>query len=455
MWWYDVQALCRTLSDQVPGAAIAGVCVSGLGPCVVPCDASLRPLRPALLYGIDTRSGEEIAELDQALGREEIFARGGSYLSSQALGPKLRWIAKHEPEVWSQAALWCTATSFIVARLTGDWVLDHHSASQCDPLYDLRAGAWIPEWAQAVARELPLPRLAWPAEPAGTVTPGGADATGLPVGTPVMTGSIDAWSEAFSVGARHPGDLMLMYGSTMFLIAVLDEMRTHPALWATAGIEPGLPTLAGGMATSGTITEWLRRLTGDTPFDSMVREARDVPAGARGLLILPYFAGERTPIFDPAARGVIAGLTLEHGRGELLRAVYEAIAFGVRHNVAALVDAGARPERVLAVGGGTRGGLWTQIVSDVTQLAQELPRQTIGAAYGDALLAAIGTGLVPADTDWTTIETIIEPDPASAHRYDELFANYLELYSATSEIVHRLVATQQSDDGVGGGHSVL
>jgi len=441
VWWEDVRALCAELVPQA-GDALAAVCVSGIGPCVVPCDAALRPLRPAILYGIDSRAGAEIAELDERLGADAILARGGSRLTSQALGPKLLWLRRHEPEVWEAAAGWYMASSFVAARLTGEYVLDHHSASQCTPLYDLAAGAWDEAWAAEVAPGVPLPRLVWPWDVVGPVTEAGAAQTGLPAGVPVVAGTIDAWSEALSVGVRRPGDLMVMYGSTMFLVGVLDAPRTHPGLWGTAGALPGSWSLAAGMATSGTLTDWLRRLAGEADFDALVARAARVPPGGDGLLVLPYFAGERNPVFDPDARGVIAGLTLTHDAGHLLRAIYEATAMGVRHNLATFADAGFAIERVVAVGGGTRAALWTQIVSDVTGVAQQLPRETIGAAYGDALLAAIGAGLAPRDADWAQVAGVVEPDDAQRELYDELFALYLELYTATADISHRLARLQ-------------
>ena len=213
------------------------------------------------------------------------------------------------------------------------------------------------------------------------------------MGIPVAAGTIDAWAEAVSVGVQDPGDTMLMYGTTMFIVAVLEQARSHPALWSTTGVLPGTHCLAGGMATSGALTGWLRRIAGDVPYELLVDEAGATPAGSDGLVVLPYFAGERTPIFDPDARGTIVGLTLPHGRGHLYRALLEATAYGVRHNLEALDEAGGAAQRLVAVGGGTRGGLWTQIVSDVTGRPQEVPRETIGAAFGDALLAGLASGL--------------------------------------------------------------
>jgi xylulokinase len=444
VWWGDVVALCRDLVPRVPAGAIAGVCVSGLGPCLVLCDAELRPLRPAILYGIDMRATEQIEQLRARYGDDRIIARGGTALSSQAVGPKLLWVRQHEPEVWQRARRWFSSHSFLVARLTGEYVLDHHTASQCDPLYEMAAGDWAHDWVGDVVGSLPMPRLAWPSDVVGTVHEDAAAVTGLPVGTPVSVGTVDAWAEAFSCGVRRPGELMLMYGSTMFMVQVVDRLRTHPLLWATAGVEPGSVTLAAGMATSGSLTAWLQQLVGGVPFAELVEEAAAVPPGAEGLLLLPYFAGERTPIFDPRARGVIAGLTLRHGRGHLYRAAYEGIAFGIRQIQELLDEAGGASSRVTAVGGGTQGALWTQIVSDVTGREQVLPAQTIGASYGDALLAAIGVGLVGGDADWTTVERTVTPDGANTRVYEELYEAYRSLYPATRYQVHLLAGLQES-----------
>lgn len=443
VWWGDVVALCRELLPQVPGAHIAGVCVSGLGPCLLMCDEDARPLRTAILYGIDMRSTAEITELTERYGEDKIVARGGKQLTTQAVGPKLLWVKRHEPEVWSRAAGWFSSNSFIVARLTGEYVLDHHTASQCDPLYDLATRDWAHDWVTDIVGELPMPRLAWPSDVVGTVTEAAAAETGLPVGTPVSAGSVDAWAEAFSCGVRRPGDLMLMYGSTMFFVQVLSQQRTHPALWTTTGVEPGSTTLSAGMATSGSLTSWVQELTGGAPFADLVAEAAAVAPGADGIVVLPYFAGERTPIFDPHARGLVAGLTLRHGRGHLFRAVYEGIAFGIRQILELLDRAGEPTTRIVGVGGGTQSALWTQIVADVTGREQLLPSETIGASYGDALLAAIGNGLVPPDTDWAKARTTVVPDAGNAEIYDALYEVYTELYTATLDQVHRLARLQE------------
>lgn len=443
VWWKDVKALCRELLPHVDGGEIRGVCMSGLGPCVVALDDGGRPLRPAILYGVDTRASEEIAELTERFGAEEILLRCGSPLTTQAVGPKLLWLRRHEPEVWERTAMFCTASSFLVNRLTGEYVQDHHSASQSDPLYELDSNRWIPEWAEEIAPAIELPRLLWPWEVAGEVSAEAAEATGIAAGTPVAAGTIDTWAEAASVGVRNPGDMMVMYGTTMFLVQVLTKARPHPHLWSTASLEPGSHNVAGGMATSGALAAWVSELTGSVPHEQLGREAGEVAPGADGLVVLPYFAGERSPLFDPRARGLIFGLTLAHGRAHLYRAMLEGSAYGARHILEEMAEAGGQVERGVAVGGGTRGGLWTQIVSDVTGIpGQDIPRVRVGAAYGDALFAARATGLAPPDASWNEPEGTIEPDPAHREVYDQLYATYRELYPATREQMHRLADLQ-------------
>lgn len=442
VWWKDFLALTRELVSAVDDR-LHGLAVSGIGPCLLPAAEDGTPLRPAILYGVDTRASAEIAELTGELGAAEILHRGGTPLSSQAVGPKIRWLARHEPEVYERTSLLFMASSYLVHRLTGRYVLDHHSASQCDPMYDQGALGWADDWAARVAPGIQLPELAWPTEVVGTVSAAAARETGLPQGLPVTAGTVDAWAEATSVGVREPGDVMLMYGTTMFLIQVLAEARPNPGLWTTSGAFPGTRTLAAGMATSGAITDWLRSLLG-AGFGILTAEAAEVPAGSRGLLLLPYFAGERTPIFDPDARGMIAGLTLGHGRAELYRAALEGIGYGVRHNLEVMRDAGGQARRFVAVGGGTKGGLWTRIVSDIAGVTQQLPAETIGACLGDALLAAIATGAEVDHDAWNPIAATVAPEPARVELYDAYYRHYRALYPATLELAHFLADQERA-----------
>ncbi|MEY9490693.1 xylulokinase [Streptomyces calvus] len=441
VWWREFGELSRELTAAGDTTVVA-VGVSGMGPCVLLTDERDAPLRPAVLYGVDTRSVAQIRRIEKELGADAIIARGGSALTTQAAGPKIAWIAEEEPGLYARARRLYMPSSWLVRKLTGAYVLDHHSASQCTPLYDTHAGDWYAPWAEQVAPGIDLPPLRWSGEAAGVLTSEAARETGLPAGIPVATGTVDAWAEALSVGAQHTGDLMLMYGTTMFLIHTVPEPLTSPSLWGTVGALPGTRNLAGGMATSGAVTNWLRDLFTGADHTELTRLAAESGPGANGLLLLPYFSGERTPVMDPHARGVIAGLTLSHTRGDLYRAALEATGFGVRHNIETIEAAGGDIRRVVAVGGGTQGPLWTRIVSDITGRPQELRTVTIGASYGGALLAAQLVASVSID-DWNPVREMVTPRTESAARYDELYALYRRLYPDTMATVHALAAVQE------------
>jgi xylulokinase len=440
LWWNELVGLTRELLTG-RDVALAAVGVSGMGPCVAVTNSKDEPLRPAMLYGIDTRAEAEIATLTDQLGDDAIVSRCGSSLTTQAVGPKLAWLGTHEPEVFAAARHIYTSSSFLVRRLTGEYVLDQHSASQADPLYDIEAERWYDPWWSELAGPLVQPPLRWPSEIAGVVTPSASSDTLIPRGTPVIAGTIDAWAEAASVGAHQVGDLMLMYGSTMFLIHSVERTLRSPTLWSTVGVSPGTRSLAGGMATSGSITAWLKELFGNVTHERLLEEARNSGPGAHGLLVLPYFAGERTPIADPRARGVIAGLTLSHTRGDVYRAVLEATAFAVRHNIDAMTAAGATISRVVAVGGGARGDLWIQIVSDATGCTQVVPTHLMGASFGIAFLAAAAIA-DPDISEWNPPHHLQYPSVGITRLYDARYDEYRELYRASEDVIHKLAREQ-------------
>ncbi len=442
VWWSEFVGIAEELT--APGdLEVTAVGVSGMGPCVVLADEHGQPVRPAILYGVDTRAEQEIAHLTNVLGREEIIAHCGAGLTSQAAGPKIAWVAKNEPEVYARARRVFMPSSYLAFQLTGEYVLDHISASQTNPMYSLRTQDWHPQWAERVAPGLELPALRWAGEAAGTLSPEVTRRVpGLKAGIPVITGTIDAWAEAVSAGTTAPGEMMLMYGTTTFLVAGIAEPMASRTLWPTSGARDGVFTLSGGMAASGAVTGWLRDLTGEKDFTNLVAEAAESEPGANGLVMLPYFSGERSPIADPSARGVIAGLTLSHTRGDLYRAALEAAAYGVRHHLETLEEAGLPVTRVVAVGGGAQSDLWPQIVSDVTGLVQEIPSSTVGASYGGARLAAeLAHGT---DTSgWNPSDHECRPDPSRRERYDQLYRLYRELYPATRDIAHALTRLQR------------
>lgn len=440
VWWKDFTEITSELMQRADGP-ISAITTSGIGPCSAFCDADGKPVRPAILYGVDTRAHKEVAELIDKYGEDVIIDRCGNTLTSQSQGPKLLWTVRNEPQNWEKTKYCFMAHTYVAHKLTGAYVLDHLSASMFDPMYSPKTRDWIPEWCEDVAPGLDLPELKYSNEVAGHVTAEAAKVTGLPEGIPVGVGSTDAFCEAISVGVVDPGDVMIMYGSTIVIDLILDEAKAHRNLWSITGTYRGTSALAGGLSASGALTSWLKDLTG-SEFAILTEEAGDVKPGSNGLLALPYFAGERTPISDPMARGVIAGLTLSTTRGELYRAMLEATAFGTRHVLQSMKEVGAHGSRYVAVGGGTKGGIWTQIMSDVCGIEQDLPQYSIGASYGDALISAQLAGFADHTTVWNKVAAKVTPNKDNKAMYDELFGHYLDLYPATKDIQHYLADVQ-------------
>lgn len=441
VWWGEVVAVIHALLAARPDARVLAVAVSAIGPCVLPVDARGEALRPGILYGIDTRAEQQIQELNFEFGEEALFARSHMALTSQATLPKILWLRRHEPEVFEEAAVFTTASAFVTSRLTGRHVMNRHEAGHLLPLYDPRTREWDAGMLERFGLTGRLPELGWSDELAGHVTREAARLTGLPEGIPVAVGAVDALSEAISVGVVEPGDLMVMYGSTTFFVLVQDAPTPDPRVWSVPGAFAGQTNLAAGMGTTGSLTKWFRdELAPGADFATLFEEARGVPAGADGLLVLPYFAGERTPINDPRARGVVAGLTLGHTRAHVFRAVLEGVGHGVRHNLATFAEMGARIKRVVAVGGGTRDTLWPQIVSDIAGVTQELPGETIGASYGDAFLAGLAAGVLRREdlARWVRIERVVTPDPTGRALHDDRHTAFLALYPAARDVLHAL-----------------
>ena len=437
-WWADVAAIATELMQHPRADEVRAAAVSAIGPCVVAVGEDLKPLRPAILYGVDTRATQQIDALTRRVGAQEIFRRCGNSLSSQSAGPKIAWLRDEEPEVWEQARWFMTSQSWLVARLTGEVVIDHATAGYFHPLYDLQEQRWHVSGFEDIVTEDRLPRVEWTTRVAGRVHDAAAELTGLPAGTPVIVGTTDAPAEAVAAGVISDGSLMAMYGSSGYFIRVGCQLVTNPALWAAPFVFDDTFVLAAGTATTGTATRWVGDLLDITDtedavtFGRLLELAADSPPGARGVLALPHFAGERTPFQDANSRGAIVGLGLEHTRSDVARAVLEGTGHAVAEAILTYARAGVPIARVAAIGGATKNAIIIGTVSTVTGLTQHVV-DSPGAAYGDALLAAYGTGYVTdlgPDCTWWPAQTRVEPDADYANRFRADHKAYVELYQA-------------------------
>ena len=443
-WWGDFVTLTKALlqDSQIDPAQIKCVATSAIGPCMLPVDASGAPLMNGVLYGVDTRAQAEIDQLNAEIGPDTILSRCGNALTSQAVGPKILWLKNQRPELFAQTAKILTSTSYLAWKLTGNYVIDHYTAANFAPLYDVDRRDWTDEFASFLPLDK-LPNLQWSTEIAGHITKAAAAETGLAAGTPVTCGTIDAAAEAVSVGVRNNGDMMMMYGSTIFIITLTETRLREPALWYAPWLFPGQHASMAGLATSGTLTHWFRDqfardLSRKDAFPTLAAEAAASPPGANGLIMLPYFSGERTPIHDPNAKGALFGLNLTHTRGDIYRALIEGIAYGTNHVTETFAAAGQPPTRTLAVGGGTKNALWLQATSDITGLPQIVSDKSTGASYGNCFLAALAIGAAQPDdiTGWNPAAQNIQPHPNDT--YTKQYALFRRLYEQTKDIAKAL-----------------
>ncbi len=444
-WWGDFVFVCKTLlsESRVDPKQIKAVACSAIGPCMLPVDADGNPLMNGVLYGVDGRAEAQVRELTDRIGERTIIARCGNALTSQSVGPKVLWLKRHRPEIYAQTTHILTSTSFLVQRLTGEVVIDHYTAANFSPLYDVATQTWVDDLADDILPLDRLPRLMWSNEIAGHITEKAATQTGLAEGTPVTAGTIDAAAEAFSVGVDRPGDMMMMYGSTIFIILRVQSQVSDPRIWYAPWLFEGEHASMAGLATSGTLTHWFRdqmarELPVENAFSALAEEAASSPHGANGLLMLPYFSGERTPIHDIHAKGAIFGLNLTHTRGDIYRALIEGIAHATLHVTDTFAELGQSPTRLLAVGGGTKNDLWLQATSDITGIDQIVCEKTTGASYGDAFLAALAVGLVKRE-DILTWNPVAETISAQSNAtYDKAHGLFRRLYAQTKDIAAEL-----------------
>lgn len=450
-WWGEFVEISRHLIQQadVDPKNILGIGVSGIGPCVLPVDKDHNPLRPAILYGIDTRATAEILQFENALGREKIFQLAGCQLSSSSTAPKILWIANHEPRVFHETRWFLTCQSYIVLKLTGIPSIDAYTASTYSPIIDVERIAWMDEKIAGINPRACLPDIHWTSEIVGNVTAEAAQVTGLAAGTPIIAGTIDAAAEAISIGLSNIGEMMMMFGSSNSIILRTDKFVRSRSFWGLNWLLPETYALVGGMATVGSLSRWfleniyhIKNLKeNENPYTAMAELLHQSPPGANKLIALPYFEGERTPISDPFAKGSLFGLTLRHTQADIYRALLEGVGFGIRHNIESLRGEGVRAERILSVGGGSKNLGWMQLICDICNITMEIPASQSGSSYGDAFLAGMGVGVFDEISDihhWLEPGVTLRPQSELHHQYLPLYEIYLELYQQTKGLMKRL-----------------
>ncbi|HSL75641.1 MAG TPA: xylulokinase [Candidatus Limnocylindrales bacterium] len=445
LWWDGAIASVRQVlaSTGVRGVEVAAVGLTGQMHGLVLLDEADGVLRPAILWN-DQRTAQACDEVREAVGPERLIAITGNTALTGFTAPKLVWVRDHEPEIWSRVAHVLLPKDYVRLRLTGEHALDKADGAGT-LLFDLDARDWSPEVLAAlgVDRRWMPPTFEGP-QVTGVVTAAAAEATGLRAGTPVVAGGGDQSANAVGVGAVRPGVIALSLGTSGVVFATTERPLRDPAgqVHAFCHAVPGRWHLMTVMLSAAGSLRWFRdTLAPGEDFGSLVGTAAEVQAGSDGVLFLPYLTGERSPHPDPLARGAFVGLSIGHDRRHLTRAVLEGVAFGLRDGLDQMLATGMpMPSQIRASGGGTASPLWRQILADVLGAEVATVSTTEGAAFGAAVLGAVGAGWYGRVEDAT--EAFVRVTPAASPgpdgpRYADAHAAYRELYPALAPIFHR------------------
>jgi xylulokinase len=447
-WWAATVQSIRQLFSQseVSATAVAAIGLTGQMHGLVLLNGEGAPLRPAILWN-DQRTAVQCDEIRARVGRERLIRISGNDALTGFTAPKVLWVQQHEPEVYGQARHLLLPKDYLRYQLTADYAMDKADGAGT-LLFDLAARNWSEEVCRAL--EIPLewlpPTYEGPAI-TGVVSAAAAAETGLAAGTPVVAGGGDQAAQAVGVGAVQDGIIALTLGTSGVVFAPTEIPLIEPEgrLHAFCHAVPGRWHLMGVMLSAAGSLQWYRdSLCPDLSFAELIDEATAVAAGSEGLFFLPYLTGERTPHADPLARAGWIGLTVRHGRAHMTRALLEGVAFGLKDSFTLIQQAGLGAiSQVRLSGGGAKSKLWRQILADVLAVELVTVNTTEGAAYGAALLAAVGAGVY--GTVAAACETAVQvtgrtlPGPAVA-AYSRYYPHYQALYPALATEFQRLAA---------------
>jgi xylulokinase len=436
----DAEEIWRAAGEAVRGALasaggedrVAAIGVCGHSPTLILLDADGRPVRPAIIWQ-DRRAAAEAEEIRSRVPDEEMVGLLGGRLpfGPSFPHPRLLWLRRHEPEALGRARVALDTKDWVNFRLTGARCSDPWSAKG---LANMQTGRPIAAWRDLLDVDPSIaPPTRSPAAACGRVAPAAAAALGLPAGVPVATGWTDGGCAMLGTGCFAAEATAYDVAGTSEVIGTVVPRPCQDGRFQNApGPDPGWTLLMGPTQTSGAALLWAARLLG-VEAGELARLAAQAAPGAGGVVFLPYLEGERAPIWDPDARGVLFGLATSHGRPEVARAVLEGVACAVRHVLETFEEATGRRLRSLRVcGGGAREPLWNQIKADLTGRRVQALASPETAATGAAMLAAVAGGLAPsldaAASSLVRLGSAYDPDIRLAGTYDATFATYVALY---------------------------
>lgn len=452
-WWSGVcKGIRELLSDgAIVPREIVGVGTAGQSWAAVAIDAAGEPLCNSPLW-FDSRAGEICAELREQGLQERLFKTSGNPLEPGYTLPKILWYKRHRKTVYQQAISILQSNSYIVYRLCGVLSQD---VSQGYGLhcFDSERGCWDKDACALLGvRQSLLPPLFPCHGVVGGVSQAAAGECGLLAGTPVVAGGLDAACGTLGAGVIQPGQAQEQGGQAGGMSICTDHFCPERRLILGMHVLPGRWLLQGGTTGGGGVLRWFarelgfpERLLGEqkgaSVFYELDRVAEQVPPGCEGLVFLPYMAGERSPLWNPYAKGVYFGLDFSKTRAHMARAAMEGVAFSLQHNLLCAAEAGGVTDTLYTVGGAAQSRLWTQLKADITGKRFVVPESSAATALGAAILAGVGVGMFSdfPEAVAKTVRTSREHQPNRAHRdiYADAYQKYLELYRRLEPMMQR------------------
>jgi len=444
-WWEATVQSIQSVLGRVDPGHVAAVGLTGQMHGLVLLDQGGNVIRPAILWN-DQRAGAQCDAIRERIGRKRLIALTGNDALTGFTAPKLLWVQEEEPDLYARVEKVLLPKDYIRYRLTSEFATDLAGAAGT-----LLLDVAHRQWSDEMLHELNIPASWLPpthegTEQTGAIVDQASSVTGLRTGVPVYAGGGDQSAQAVGVGVTNTDKIAITLGTSGVVFAPSDRYTFEPEgrLHAFCHAVPGRWHLMGVMLSAAGSLQWYRdAFAPETSYDDLITEAENSPPGAEGLIFLPYLTGERTPYPDPHARGAFIGLTTRHTRAHLTRAVLEGVAFGLHDSFRLIEEAGIRPKSIVISGGGARSKFWRQIISDVLNAKIRTVNSEEGAAFGAALLSAVGVGEYSSVSDACeqTIRVSEETQPGeNATAYESIYPHYWALYPLLADQFAQLAA---------------
>jgi xylulokinase len=445
-WWIaSVESIKKLISDSIfTPKDIVGIGISSQAPSIVPIGSNGMPLRNAFLYS-DTRGFEDFQEIKSSISEKEIIKTTGNKLDPFFSLSKIFWMKKHEPALYQKTHIFLPANSYINFKLTGVCSIDASTASIFQ-LMDISKNIWSKNICFKLGLDMKkLPDIFFGGEVIGNTNSNTESETGLPCGVPVIACSHDGAASALSTGVNRPGIVAEMNGTTTVLFAYLKKLNINTKFILSSHVLKDSYLFLSAINATGGSLSWFRdcfykktksmasKKIDDGIYKSIAEEAALSTSGSNGLIFLPYIYGERSPIWDPFARGVFFGINRNSSKGDFIKSIYEGTSFALKHNIQTLENNGVEVKEIRSVGGLTKNKAWNQVKADILGKPILVPDKPVGAPLGNAMMVGYALNLFD-DLDYIVknkikIKDTYYPDFKNFKFYEKLFKVYRDLYS--------------------------